>query len=294
MTRPMLALLILWSTAAYAQHIPNGDFEEWTLTEGSGQFKSYYEPSHGWASGNGAIHIAAGADPVCEQTTDVVHGALAAKLTTRRIFGQIASGSLYTGMFKLNLADPAKSALRGIPFTGTPSAFTGWYKYLPVGADSATLYATLSRWDGTKRKHIAEARIMQYTALSEWTRFSVPFVYQSSEPPDTIAVVFASSAGGEFFRGNEGSTLYVDNVQVENASTIAEHQTPPSATFTIQHGTMQFHMPVQQVHIFSLHGEHITCSTQSVVSLSGIPSGVYCIVAEVVGGFVIRTVVAVP
>ncbi|GMV52821.1 MAG: hypothetical protein D8M52_00145 [Chlorobi bacterium] len=220
MVYAVLIALLLTVSSLGAQQVPNGSFEEWITTEGSGQYKTYEEPAGGWSSGNGAIHIAAGSNPVCEKTTDAHSGSYAAKLVTQKIFGQVASGSLFTGTFQLNLANPAESARRGIPFTEKPTAFTAWYKYAPQQNDSATLYAILSRWDGSKRVAIAEARKKEFSEVQEWTKLTVPFVYYSGEQPDTIAVVFAASAGGEFFKGAEGSTLYVDDVVLVYGSSV--------------------------------------------------------------------------
>jgi hypothetical protein len=43
-------------------------------------------------------------------------------------------------------------------------------------------------------------------------RISIPFVYQSSQKPTHITVVFASSKDGDLFTGAVGSTLKIDNV----------------------------------------------------------------------------------
>ena len=59
---------------------------------------------------------------------------------------------------------------------------------------------------------------------SEWRRFEIPFDYsrygKSIDPEKLatgkyhIAVVFASSSGGDEFKGAPGSTLYVDEVEL--------------------------------------------------------------------------------
>ena len=211
--RGVILVLLFGTTAALAQpNIPNASFEAWTLYAGSGSFKDYEEPNDGWSSGNGAIHVAANADPVLEKTTDAHSGSFAAKLITRRIFGQVASGSMYTGSFFLNLADPKSSAKQGIPFAARPARFLGWYKYTPVDGDSAVLRATFSRWSGTERQQIGEAKLTIYSGVAAWTQLNLSVVWTTEETPDTVAVVFASSAGGEFFRGGIGSTLWVDDV----------------------------------------------------------------------------------
>jgi hypothetical protein len=216
--RFIAGIAIVFSVGLRAQQVPNADFEEWTLIKGSGAYKDYEEPSGGvWSSGNGVIHVAAGADPILEKTTDAHRGTYAAKLTTRKVFGQIASGSLFTGTFKLNLAKPVESARLGVPFTAMPTSFRGWYKYAPAGNDSASLYVRLWRWNDTTKQRvlIAEAIRTQRGATDTWTEFNVPFaVLEPGSVPDTMAMVFSSSAGGGNFKGDEGSVLTVDDVSL--------------------------------------------------------------------------------
>lgn len=203
--------------------IPNGDLEEWTHVPGSGSFKDYDEPSNGWSSGNGAIHVAPGADPVCEQTDDAAVGQYAAKLTTRRIFGQIASGSLFIGRFELNLANPKESARLGMPCTEVPRMFRGMYKYLPQGGDSAVIRATFRRWNNGQREIVSEAKLTVKVTVDAWTPFEL-LIPDPTAAPDTVEVVFASSAGGEFFKGDVGSALFIDNVRFDTQASVEIHK----------------------------------------------------------------------
>ncbi len=282
--RLILGLLLCGSATMVAQQqVPNSDLEGWTLFAGSGSFKDYEEPSEGWTSGNGVIHVAATADPVLEKTTDRLSGDHAAKLTTRRIFGQIASGSLYTGKFQLNLGDPAKSAKRGIPFTARPLQFHFWYRYLPQGSDSATMYAILSRWNGTERQRIAEARLYRYEAQSEWTQASLTFTYLSDEVPDTIAVVFAASAGGEFFRGDVGSTLFVDNISMVYDPVSVNEDRSTSAPFSFDGSQLIVDPTIAPsgVGIYSLQGACVAhLDHGDVINLEDVPIGIYAVVVR--------------
>lgn len=282
-----MAVFIAGVVAATAQQqIPNGDFEQWTTFPGSGSYKDYEEPSSGWTSGNGVIHVAAGANAVLEKATDRVSGEFAAKCITQRIFGQIASGSLYTGKFQLNLGNPALSAKRGIPFMDRPTAFVGSFKYLPQGSDSATMYAILSRWDGTKRVRIAEARSFLYQPTPGWTTFDLAFVYESGDQPDTISVVFASSAGGEFFRGDVGSTLYVDDVRLTYDPTSVNklHDEDPTVVWSNATSTLYTDpsLSIQRIDVVSVEG---ACIASFVPASTAVPiavpaSGVYFIIVH--------------
>ncbi len=217
----MLVRMFVWmivlvpAVAGGQTMIPNGNLETWTLSPGSGTFKDYYEPTDGWSSGNGAIHVAPGTDPVCERTDDAAVGQYAAKLTTRRIFGQIASGSLYIGRFELNLANPRESARLGMPCSEVPRMFRGMYKYLPQGGDSAVIRATFRRWHNGQREVVSEAKLTVGVTVDAWTPFDL-MIPEPTAAPDTVEVVFASSAGGEFFRGDVGSTLFIDDVRFDS------------------------------------------------------------------------------
>jgi hypothetical protein len=282
--RAILGMALCASISMSAQQqVPNSDLDAWNLYEGSGTYKDYEEPSGGWTSGNGVIHVAPGADPVLEKTTDRISGDHAAKLTTRRIFGQIASGSLYTGKFQLNLGDPAKSAKRGIPFSARPLQFRFWYRYLPQGSDSATMYAILSRWNGTERQRIAEARLYRYEAQSEWTQASLTFSYVSDEIPDTIAVVFAASAGGEFFRGDIGTTLYVDNITMVYDPVSVNEDRSTSAPFSFDGSQLIVDPTValSGIDIYSLQGACVAhFDHDAVINLDDVPSGIYAVVVR--------------
>lgn len=282
--------------AAAQQQIPNGDFEQWTTFQGSGSYNDYEEPSSGWTSGNGVIHVAAGSNAVLEKSTDRVSGDYAAKCVTQRIFGQIASGSLYTGKFQLNLGNPALSAKRGIPFTDRPTAFIGSFKYLPQGSDSATMYAILSRWDGTKRVRLAEARSYQYQPTPEWTPFNLAFVYESSDQPDTISVVFASSAGGEFFRGDVGSTLYVDNVSLSyNPASVDQMQQDHSSVAWNSATSTLYTDPsisIDHIDVVSVEGACVASivPTSPATPITVPSNGVYLIVVHAGQRMITRTI----
>ncbi len=271
------------------QQIPNANLEEWTLTKGSGAYKDYEEPSGGWTSGNGVIHIAAGADPVCEKSTEAYSGTACAKLTTQSIFGQIASGSLFLGVFQLSLVNPASSARRGIPFSGpVPTMFRGHYRYTPVAGDSAVIYAMFTKWDGTKRVVLGEARLKIQQDVPVWTSFQIP-VPALDQQPDSMSVVAASSAGGENFRGSVGSTLWIDDLSfgwdpTSVAQTNMDHLLRVAGTtLSVSHSSI--------VHVYAIdllgRTEYIGSAAEGTWSTAHLRNGVWCLRASQENGTVL-------
>lgn len=187
-------------------------------------------------------------------TEDSYSGDHAAILETKkggRYWGQnvpIFSGSLFRGKFDLVYGDFIKSALFGQihpEYMGRPERFTGYYKYTPGPVftdedenikdiiDECSIYAVLYRiekGDTKKESYLtaydiltsdriaAKAVWQDGSAKENFTRFDVPFTY-ITEPDYTkydyrLAVIFASSKEGDFYRGAVGSKLIVDEVEV--------------------------------------------------------------------------------
>lgn len=280
--------IVMFGMVSAQQQVPNGGLEAWTLVPGSGSFKDYEEPNDGWTSGNGVIHVAPGSDPVCEKTTDAHTGQYAAKLTTRSIFGQMASGSMFLGVFKLNLANPVSSARRGIPFAGpVPSRFRGFYRYQPVGTDSGAIYAMFTRWNGSARVVIHEARLSITASTPNWTEFDIA-VPLFDETPDSMSVVAASSADGENFKGSVGSTLWVDDLSFSwSTSDVQESTTAETIIVAGSVATIPNAERVRSVHAVDLLGRSINLgqiSSNGQVDLSQCTGGMWFLTARDLNG----------
>ncbi|MDR1180767.1 MAG: PCMD domain-containing protein [Bacteroidales bacterium] len=108
----------------------------------------------------------------------------------------------------------------GSDFTSRPTAIKGWYKYAPANGDSAAIEVTLKK-NGTV---LGSGKQVITNAVSNWSQFNVPIYYSSNETPDSIIVIFASSANYDFTKGltglmqcqgQIGSTMYVDDVEFD-------------------------------------------------------------------------------
>ncbi|MDZ7742823.1 MAG: PCMD domain-containing protein [Bacteroidota bacterium] len=198
--------------------LPNMNLELW---QDFGRYESP-APLGIWATPNKVSDLLVFLDPppvTVSKTTDAVSGQYAARIETIQpedFF--LMAGTLATGIFEPDLENPVKSLRQGVPFTSKPSAFSGYYKYLPVDGDSCNLYATLSKWNSAthKRDTIAYAGLPQMEEYpSEYTKFTFNFeYYQEGIVPDTLIMIMVSSAEGDAFIGGIGSCLYVDELKL--------------------------------------------------------------------------------
>lgn len=199
--------------------IPNPSFDDWA-DEGN-----YYDPTPAsmedgsgfWDTTNKIANLNPFFNSTVTRVEDSHSGTYGVKLETSSNFGFLTSASLFSGFFNPTLQNPLSSAEFGKPFTETPNYFRVWYKYEPVQGDSAEIYCYLGKGvDESTRIASAYAKIKE--AKSEWTELLIPFDYVSGETPDTIMIVFASSADGDNFEGQVGNTLYVDDVELIKCS----------------------------------------------------------------------------
>lgn len=152
------------------------------------------------------------------------------------------------------IQDPLGSTRFGYPFTQKPVRITGYYKYKSGGlstdadgnpteeTDRGDIYAlfykaTDNRYtldgdvialDGTiDPEVILMARIPQMEETDDWTYFDLPFEWQTgyteadidaqdlADGKYKLGVVFSSSIKGAYFIGAVGSTLCIDEVNIE-------------------------------------------------------------------------------
>ena len=195
--------------------MPNMDMERWI------QYPNYENPAphRAWATVNKLVDL----NPnlyfaTTLKTTDAQHGTYAAKMFSDSVSHlPILSGSVATGVFTVNLEKPLESLITGAPYKSKPSRFKGYFKYQPQQGDSCEIRTTLFKWNKNehKRVRVGEAIMRRTDTTTVYTPFDLPFAYFSQDDPDSIEVIFTSSAGGEYFIAKIGSTLYIDNFTFE-------------------------------------------------------------------------------
>jgi len=125
----------------------------------------------------------------------------------------------------------------GMQVVQNPQKITGYYKYIPVGLDTALAGAWTYHWDWVgDSAMLVEQNLIQLPAASGWTYFEINFTYNTWPNIDTLNISFASSN----FDGNPlllgvGSQLYLDELGVsyyplgvmeENSSAVSVFPNP--------------------------------------------------------------------
>jgi len=179
-------------------NISNPGFESWVAT-------TYEDPDDWYAYSFVNMYLA---NPVVEKTTDAYSGSYAIKLRT-----QIKDGDTL-GYFSND--DIRDNWYGGQAVNRNPFKLTGYYKYTPVGNDTAIVGLQSNRWDASQNKEIlVEEKLTKLPAAATYTPFEVMLSYNSWPRVDTLQIAFASS---NLVDGpanvQEGSTLIVDSLNL--------------------------------------------------------------------------------
>jgi hypothetical protein len=228
--------------------LPNSGFDKWYTTSGG-----YFQIGTGatdtiWCTGNEGVVTMGSANTLPLFTgTDTV-----AQLTTQKLgflaqlVGQgIAAGSLFTGTFELNIANPPESPKFGTPFIARPDSFSVMYRYIPgtemtngygnpiQGNDSLDIAVLLEDRSSFPYKRVATNWYRSDVPAPSWTMLKLPLIYgqpasptyyevpangviwgTGTEKPTHISVIFSSSARGAYFEGAPGSELLLNDFKL--------------------------------------------------------------------------------
>lgn len=198
--------------------IPNLDFEYWKISSS----KKYYdpEPSCFWATPNKSRDII---NTIPATVFRVGHdsaysGKYAAMIRTGKWASLIVGGTIASGDFKPNLSNPLQSISFGKGYKKRPKTISGYYKYYPVAGDSCSVYCFVTKQKTVSGKKITDtlgfANMVSTATVTTYTKFDLPLKYKSAEIPDRIVIYFASSEGASQLLGQEGSTMFIDEVKL--------------------------------------------------------------------------------
>ena len=233
-------------TTASAIELTNGGFDDWH--QDGKVWNPWAETSVSfWDTGNkGATTLG---DSNSAPTDDTSTGSgKAAKLESRFVglfgIGKLASGNIFAGTYVRT--DGTNGILNfGREFDSYPTALRFHYKYQPatidrcsdseyeylIGrSDSMQVYIALSdkatpyeiRTNPSNRNLfnpndanvIAYGQITSAETVSSYKEYTIQLEYRDYRKPKYLIIVASASKYGDFFTGGDGSTLYLDELEL--------------------------------------------------------------------------------
>ncbi|MFM7722550.1 MAG: hypothetical protein ACKO7C_06045, partial [Bacteroidota bacterium] len=192
----ILIAALCFTVGTQAQVIPNGDFENWT----NGNPDS-------WSTYNDLATLLGIVPAPVTQETPAPSGNSYLKATSRFSF---LAGDNIPGVALLGNADFVNATGSiGIPFTQTPAFFSGVFKHEIVSpTDSMIIVCQLTKWDPVSSSQISIGAAFGFNfgnSVSNWTNFSYPIQYESTELPDSLSI-------GVISIGEDGASVSIDNL----------------------------------------------------------------------------------
>ena len=186
------------------QSITDGSFDNWTPTA--------FEVPTGWKTTIGFISG-------ISKSTDHFEGNYSAKLVSTPSGGG-GGGPVSPAFLTTGNISKQSGPVGGLPYTQMIDTLTGYYTYVPVGADTAGLNITLSQ-AGSPMAGFGTF----FLPATSWTYFEVPFSVTTA--PDTMRIDIMSASR---FATIPGSTLQIDHMQLKS------QPLPPVDVATLQMG----------------------------------------------------------
>lgn len=196
---------LVFSLALKAQNpIPNPGFENWISDSSATGWTSKFDTT--------VIIVTIHIQTACK-TTDFHSGSFAMKTFPYHLVNTLLSIDKYIpgfatiGGIKLDIANQTVKFVGGVPITVKPTKVTGWFKYAPVGVDTAGVEVYMSKNDTV----IGTGKFKTTGATATYTSFEAPINYTDSRTPDKINIVVMSSAASIT---QLGSMFYVDDLDI--------------------------------------------------------------------------------
>lgn len=188
------------SFSGTGEPFPNGEFESWN------NFAS--EEPQNWFTSN-LFTVFVGNTGVTK-STDSYEGTYAARLES------VTSAWDDTLCFMTNGYFTGDGMGGGMSVSQTPDKLTGYYKYSPVGPDTAFAAVTLFHYDPAGDSSVMlEEVFLPLTATQDYTFFELAVPWDTLPVPDTVNIAFAS---GNFIEDSTyfglGSLLLVDALNI--------------------------------------------------------------------------------
>lgn len=228
-----------------APTVPNLKLNDW-IQNGKSWFPNKDLSDHYfWDSGNIGANTLSSVNPTAPEESIVIDGK-AAKLESKTVVGVFAAGSIYSGKFSKVVGTSGAELLFGREYKGRPTKLSGYYRYIPKTVDNGgheeltkgsmdkcSIYIALCDWPSqfivntanNKFVDFNSSSIIAYGELSDeqasqtnmpaYERFEIDIKYRdTNRKPTYILIVASSSKYGDYFTGGEGSTLYLDELEL--------------------------------------------------------------------------------
>lgn len=205
-------------------NIRGGCFDQWELVD-DGYGNKCLEPAGDFLRTLNYLYTlpeaAGGPGPKTTYNTDDSYSGTYAALLVTGCFSPMGDSIIIPGLIGTDSLDiPNATISVGKRYTEKPLRFQGYYKYEPVGGDSALFSVLLSKYNtgAHKRDTIALARQVIKNTVSTYTMIDLPLDYSFTDvTPDTLTLLICSSADIRFndlmnCKGQVGSKLWVDEI----------------------------------------------------------------------------------
>jgi hypothetical protein len=189
----------------HAYEISNASFENWNNQTGT-------ETPNNWVTSNSLIAIGATTETSVFKESDSQSG-FAASIKTVELDNNPNPGFLANavGFMMYGNLNPLTEEFSGLSFVGMPASIEFYSKYQPVGLDTFSISARLTRWNTvtSARETIAEGFFSSSAAEADYSLKALNFNYVVSELPDSLMIFINSSSS---FSPNAGSQLFIDEL----------------------------------------------------------------------------------
>jgi len=205
-------------------NITGGCFDQWVKLN-DGYDNIWMEPAGGYLRSLNYLTTlptsAGGPGPLTlDSTRDSYSGPFAALLITDT-FSPQHDVVLIPGLIGTDSLDiPNATIILGKRYTSRPVSLKGYYKYIPVGGDSALVSVMLSKYNSAlhKRDTVGWVKQLYKTPVTTYTLINLPITYQSTAIPDSLTLLICSSAGVRFndlmhCKGQVGSKMWIDEIE---------------------------------------------------------------------------------
>lgn len=258
----IFALLIINGTLS--QQLENSGFEQWENV-GTGE-----EEPLSWSSTKTSDNSSLNglAPQVISRSTDAHTGTYAAKLVNKNVpFVNIVANGILTNGIIHTTTNPQDSYVytdvnssdHSQPFTSFPDSIVGWYKYAPQGNDVGNIqvlihgsYGQLPIDASTSSIALAE---FDFSANSNWTRFSTPFIYYPTI--NNPAYILCNISAGDSTQAVANSELKIDDLELIYNTTKITDESTNSINVTYLNDHLQFSNVVNEINyvIYNLQGQ---------------------------------------